>query len=120
MVFSIFLYKVSFFVNEDFFLMLTLFIKYLRQCLNEHGLDEVIKYEASNKKFILKSLKKDLTFTEQENIDYIPLVSNIFVRSYMHKYCQMFPSEILIVLVKVFCNWLFKNNLTKKKVEFVS
>jgi len=36
----------------------------------------------------------------------------------MRKHLEIYPIDMLIVLTKIFMGWLWKNNLTKKKIDF--
>jgi len=58
MILTIFLYKSSKFVNKRFFMILFIFIKYLRRCINEHVKDQIIIYEGKSNIFLIE-LKVD-------------------------------------------------------------
>ena len=121
-VMGLFLYCASNFFNEKFYIVLGILFRNLRECLNTHGYDVIIDYlqNNSNEKIdeLIKGRKEGKVFTETENCEYIPLISEKFVQEYLPVHCPNFEMSLAIDCMYDFSNWLVKKQFSKVKVRF--
>jgi hypothetical protein len=119
---GMFLYAVSKIVNEKLYLILGIFFRNLRECLNEHGYEVIAEYFEKNHSEEAKSLipkkKDDRVFCSQETPDFLPVISDKFILEYLPKYCPDFDQQLAMDLMYDFCKWLSKKKYTKIRVAF--
>mmetsp|Transcript_27074 Transcript_27074/g.23965 ORF Transcript_27074/g.23965 Transcript_27074/m.23965 type:complete len:163 (+) Transcript_27074:619-1107(+) len=121
-VFSIFLYSLSRKVNENFYAIMGILLKNLRECLNDHAYDIILDFFKKNypeENLVLVPKKKENRyFTEEESPEYIPLVCDKFILEYLPKHCPDFSQQLAVDLMYDFSEWLRKKKLTKVKMQF--
>lgn len=121
-VMAIFLFSSSKVVNEKFYLVLGVFFRNLRECLNEQGYEIIAEYFIKNFSDEARSLipkrKDDRIFCEIESPEYLPLVSDRFILEYLPKYCPEFDQQLAVDIMFDFCKWLIKRKFTKIKMAF--
>ena len=121
-VISLFLFSASKITAEKFYLVLGVFFRNLRECLNEQGYEIIAEYFMKNYSEEARSLipkkKEEKTFCEVEPLEYLPLVSDKFILEYLPKYCPEFDQQLAVDLMFDFCRWLAKRKFTKIKMMF--
>ena len=121
-VIALFLFSASKISNEKFYLVLGVFFRNLRECLNEQGYDLIKNYFFKNYSEEARSLvprrKEDRTFCEVEMPEYLPLVSDKFILEYLPKYCPEFDQQLAVDIMYDFCKWLIKKKFTKIRISF--
>ena len=121
-VMALFLFSASKITNEKFYLVLGVFFRNLRECLNEQGYDLINSYFIKNfspeARSLAPSRKEDRTFCEVEMLEYVPLVSDQFILRYLPKYCPEFDQQLAVDLMYDFCKWLIKKKFTKLEISF--
>lgn len=121
-VIALFLYCCSKFFNEKFYVVIGIFLRNLRECLNQYGYDIIIDYLQKNTKekidgFVQRK-KEGLTFSETESCEYIPLISEKFIQEYLPIHCPNFEPSLAIDCMYDFSNWMLKRHFTRVKVRF--
>lgn len=93
-IFSRFLFSIAQIVNEKFYLVMGILLRNLRECLNEHGYDVIEEFFITNypeeNHHMIPKKKENRYFTEEENPEYLPLISDKFILEYLPKYCPDF------------------------------
>jgi hypothetical protein len=121
-VFSKFLFSVSKLVNEKVYLVLGLFFRNLRECLNDHGYDKITEYferhYTDESKSLIPKKKEDRVYCERETPEFLPFIADTFIMDYLPKYCPDFDQQLAVDLMYDFCNWLLKKKMTKIKAGF--
>jgi hypothetical protein len=117
-----FLFSVSRIVNEKLYNVLGIFFRNLRECLNEFGYDKIREYferdYPEESKSLIPKRNQDRPFTEKENPDFVPIISDYFILEYLPRYCPDFDQQFAVDLMHDFCVWLLKKKLTKIKINF--
>jgi hypothetical protein len=127
-IFALFLLYIFRFVTRDFYKELVFFVVAYRDMMNKVGW---AKYKEMND---LPTEDTSKEFCEEQNGEFLPDFSNIFLTDYFTSYLT--SNQILsnpaslsflglesikllrvILLIKHFCNWLFLNKLTKAKLD---
>lgn len=119
---AIFLFSSSKIVIEKFYLVLGVFFRNLRECLNEQGYETIAEHFIENYSEEARSLiprkKENRVFSEVESADYLPLVADRFILEYLPKYCPEFDQQLAVDIMFDFCKWLLKRKFTKIKISF--
>ena len=120
-IFSMFLYSVSKIVNLKFYMILGIFFRSVRECLNENGFDVIEKYlkdKYGDEAIGMIHDKNGQIFCVDRNVEYVPLIADKFILEYLPKNRQEFNQQLALDLMYDFCNWLVKKKLTKIKISF--
>jgi len=121
-VMALFLFSASKIINEKFYLVLGVFFRNLRECLNEQGYEIIAHYFVKNYSEEARSLiprkKENKTFCEVESPEYLPLVSDRFILQYLPKYCPEFDQQLAVDIMFDFCKWLIKKKFARIKISF--
>ena len=119
---SLFLFQISRLIKENFYTIINLLFRNLRECLNMHGYDTILDYLNKNHKdkidTVAKRKKEGKLFCQTETCEFIPLISEKFILEYLPQHCPDFEQKIAIDTMYDFCNWLTKNQLSRVKVRF--
>ena len=118
---AIFLYHVSKIVKIECYLLLGVFFRHLREALNEFGYKEIDSYmkqeESEDSGSNLEKMDgKD--FSEEQDVEYLPLVADRFILDYLPRKCPEFDQDIAVDIMYDFCRWLFRKEFTKMKIVF--
>ena len=123
-VISLYLYCISKIVKSRLYILLGMFFRYLRECLNEYGYQEVeLFYKLGNPDDIRTNLPQKRIgreFTEEENIEYLPLIADKFIQEYLPAKCSEFDQEIAIDIMIDFCSWLYKKKTDQNQAHIQS
>ena len=135
-VMGLFLYGMSKLVNQKLYLVLGIFFKELRDCLNNNA-DQIIEKYTLQKVVVGVDVgvsigvsvgvsisvnddqnssidKKD--FCSEKTPLYLPLIADIFVKHISSKYPD-FELCLAVELIQDFCRWLEKKKLTKIRLS---
>ena len=125
-IFSKFLYSASRLVNKEGYLVLSVFFRKFRECLNNYGYSTIENYlkdkDCKNTKMIMlnsdvKNQMDKKSFCVDCSVEYIPLLADKFILEYLPEKCSEFNQELARDLMLDFCNWLVKKKLTKIKIN---
>lgn len=103
-VFADYVCRVARVTNPQFFEKIAIFVTLFRECLN-----------AQNK-------KPDYDYTEENNAEDAPDISNEFVTEYLEADKEFFGfnKDEVIDITQNFCQWLYDNNYTCSKLSLIS
>jgi len=130
-VMALFLYCLSRYTNDKFYIMVGLLFRNLRECLNEHGYEVIIDYleKKGGSKDVVKEHINNLKlrryewnrrqFCEKETCQYLPLICEKFIVEYLPKHCPQFEPQLAIDVMYDFCNWLVQKPFTKTLVAIL-
>jgi len=104
-VFSEYVCKVARVTNENFLEKIVIFVNLFRECLN-----------SLNKK------ENQSEYTEENNAEDAPDISNEFVTEYLDTDIDYFgfQKDEVIDITQNFCQWLYDNNFTCSKLSLIS
>lgn len=121
-VIALYLFCVSKIIAPRGYLLLGIFFRHLRECLNDHGYQEVENFfkhgHSEDSRANLPQKRPGKDFTQQENIEYLPLIADKFILQYLPGKCPDFDQEVALDIMVDFSNWLYKKKLTKIKLAF--
>ena len=109
-----FLIQMSKRVNSQFYKTLLLFILHYRSCMNQKV------YSIHNESVGGKLQPLQGEYTTQYNAEYMPEVSNHFIKNYLPANCRNFELNVAIKLTMFICEWLHLNHFTKCKLSLLS
>lgn len=119
-----FLFELSKVANPNFYSISALLIYALHDCLNIYGYHFLLKLEHQNKQLgkILSDNPQQEQFCNAESADYISIIFEFFVRSYLKSYLLVedFPIDFTLMFLKYLNSWMLKYKLTKLEVQFRS
>jgi len=119
---ALFLYCASKFFNERFYIVIGILFRNLRECLNQHGYDMIIDYLRKNSQEKIDELvqrrNEGQVFSEVENCEYIPLISEKFIHEYLPSNCPNFELALAVDCMYDFSKWLLKKKFTRVKVRY--
>ena len=107
-VFADYIVKMSNYCNSIFFIKLLKFITLFRECVNSINRE--------------KSRNEGRDYTEVNNAEDVPDVSNEFITEFLDPDTNSFDisKEEAIDLTQNFCHWLYENNFTCSKLSLIS
>ena len=111
--FATFLMEISQKVNNSFYKLILIFIRFYRECMNKLGWEILYQF---------KDLEDELTYLDYcsiKNGEYLPQISNDFINHFLLKKCPDFDKNIAVVLVSHFCHWLYIKNYTHMKINLI-
>ena len=121
-VMALFLFSASKIASEKFYLILGIFFRNLRECLNEQGYDIIedffIKNYSEEARSLIPKKKGEKTFCEIESPEFLPLVADKFILEYLPKYCPEFDQQLAVDIMFDFSKWLIKKKFTRIKISF--
>ena len=123
-IFSKFLYSASKLVNKECYLILVIFFRNLRDCINQYGYSIIKnflkeKHAEDTKIVVVGSTKNQISkkiFCANCSVKYIPLLADKFILEYVPINCSQFNTQLATDIILDFCNWLVKWKLTKIKI----
>jgi len=118
---SLFLYCASKLVNQKLYLILGIFFRNLRECMNEHGYEVLERYLKDKYGDEAKGMipeRKGKVYCIDETVEFLPLIADKFILHYLPKHCPDFDQQLAVDIIYDFCNWLVKKKLTKIRVSF--
>ncbi len=119
---ALFLFCASKYLNEKFYIVIGILFRNLRECLNEHGYDEVIEFLQNNqhekKEDYEKRKQEGKVFTETENCEFISIAIEKFIREYLPENCPDFDTHVAMDCMFDFSSWLLKKQFSKVKVQY--
>jgi hypothetical protein len=124
-IFSLYLYKISQKVNENFYRTVLLFIVLFRECLNEIGWQKKIESEGLKLEEDpdLKAKVDTQQFCLVNNAENAPEICNEFVTVFMEQKrnaaFEISKPEQIDLTINV-CHWLFENQHTCSKLTMIS
>ena len=113
-VMGLFLYGMSKLVDKKLYLVLGIFFKELRNCLNDNAPQIIDKYLSQKigpndrKSRVIGDTKE---FCSENTPIYLPLIADIFVK-HISSYPD-FELHLAVELIQDFCKWLERKKLTK-------
>jgi len=111
--FAIFLVEMSQKVIPSFYKLILIFIRFYRECMNKLGWEILYQF---------KDLEDESTYLDYCTIkcgEYLPQISNDYIKHFLVKKCPDFDNNIAVVLVSHFCHWLYKKNYTHMRVNLI-
>ena len=124
---GLFLYGMSRLVNKKLYLVLVIFFKELRNCLNNNAYQIIEKYttiqrsercSANEIVSFVDISNKEEEFCAVKSPVYLPLIADIFVKHISNKYPD-FERGLAVELIEDFCCWLERKKLTKIRLNKV-
>ena len=124
LIFAKFLVELSRVANDLFYAMSASVMRMLHECLSIYGYHFLIKLEQQNKGLgkVLTDDEKQDSFCEKESTDYISVVFDFFIKSFLPNYLKTrdFEIDFVIKFLKYLNNWLFKYNFSKIELGYNS
>lgn len=119
---ALFLYSISRLITDKFYIVIGIFFRNLRECLNTYGYEVISEYFEKNtgqkREDLLQKKREGKVFCEVETCEFLPLIAEKLIMEYLPEKCPNFESELAIDTMYDFCNWLHKKRFAKVKVRF--
>ena len=110
-IFGKYLYIVGQKVAPNFYKSLIIFIRLYLGCMNEYGW-EIVKRQRD----VTAEEQKREFIKEDNTIDYVPDICNDFIKYYLPQEFPTFNNYLAIEIIRHLCDWLYKNEYTKKHI----
>ncbi len=112
-IFAIFLLDMARTVNFKFLKNLLIFVKNLRDCMNLIGWEILSEYKS------IRNEPTTLEFTSVKNAECLPDITNDYINLFLPNNFPKFDKHLAVVIINMFCDWLYKHKFSNKKLKFI-
>jgi hypothetical protein len=112
-IFAIFILHTAKNFSFKFLKNLLIFLKNLRDCMNLIGWEVLSEYKS------LRNENTNSEFTSVKNAECLPKISNEFINLFLPNRLPQWDKHLAVVIINMFCDWLYKNKFTNEKLNFI-
>ena len=120
-VMAIYLYNMAEICNTRFFKYLEETLLCIRKCMNQNYKNLLRIYQRNSGIYTTEIISevedKGLEFSEVNNCEYLPLISDYFVLEFAPGNMEEIDQKVLTAVVHDFCYWLYDKKLTHLKIS---